>query len=437
MQSVLRETAGPSTAPFAIEAIRNRLGQKPEPGGFCLFVLENMDLVEVAGDPGATQVLRSRIKAELEDALGAGSVLCDAREDGFLLALPAADKALLLRNLDQMLQRLPFCGLDQPGRGTSVTGRAGVVWIADMQGCEAEELHRAAVTAVSAARIAQRSRLIFDGTDSEAIADLQRTAHLICDLPAAVEEGRMILLAQEIVSCAPGALRGREYEVLLQMHGRNGQAFAPGFFLQAAEQSRLIEIVDNWVLRSVLLDNAARLRAAPEVKVSLNVAARTLSGPGFAGGLEAMLRTGGVDPRRVQLEITETAQIRDLQQAQSNIRAARAMGCRIALDDFGAGMSGYGYLKAFDPDCLKIDGSLIANVADESHPDARIVPSIINLAHDLGIEVVAEHVSSPEILQALVGFGIDKVQGFQLGRPGPLQSVFENREQWETFSCSS
>lgn len=437
MQSVPGEMAGSATAQLAIEAIRQRLSQTPPPGGFCLFVLENMDLVEVAGEPGAARILRRRIHGELESILGAGSVLCDAREDGFILALPAGDHAAVVHDLDLMLQRLPFWGLDQLSHATSVTGRAGVVWVEDALRTEPADLHRAAVTAVSAARVAQRSRLVYGGSDTGAISDLQRTAQLICDLPTAVEEGRLVLLGQEIVSCAPGALRGREYEILLQMHGRNGQSFAPGFFLQAAEQSRLIEIVDTWVLRSILVDNAANLRAVPELTVSINVAARTLSGSAFAGGLEGMLKAGGVDPGRVQLEITETAQIRDLQQAQANIRAARSMGCRIALDDFGAGMSGYGYLKAFEPDCLKIDGSLISHVADETHMDARIVRSIITLAHDLGIEVVAEHVSSASILQALKGFGIDKVQGFQLGRPGPLQSVFENRQQWDSVTCFS
>ncbi|WP_158617217.1 EAL domain-containing protein [Falsigemmobacter faecalis] len=428
--------AGSATTQLAIEAIRQRLAQTPPPGGFCLFVLENMDLVEVAGDAGAARILRNRIRGELENTLGAGSVLCDAREDGFILALPATDQDHLMRELDHMLHRLPFWSLDRPSHATSVTGRAGVVWVEDALRSKPEDLHRAAVTAVSAARVAQRSRLVFGGSDPRAITDLQLTAQLICDLPAAVEEGRLVLLGQEIVSCAPGAARGREYEVLLQMNGRSGQSFAPGFFLQAAEQSRLIEIVDNWVLRSVLVENAARLRALPDMKVSINVAARTLSGSAFAGGLEAMLKAGGVDPTRIQLEITETAQIRDLQQAQSNIRAARSMGCRIALDDFGAGMSGYGYLKAFEPDCLKIDGSLISHVADETHMDARIVRSIITLAHDLGIEVVAEHVSSQDILQALKGFGIDKVQGFQLGRPGPLQLVFENRQACDSVSCA-
>jgi len=147
--------------------------------------------------------------------------------------------------------------------------------------------------------------------------------------------------------------------------------------------------------------------------------------PAFPSFLADELRESRIDPRRVQLEITETAVIRDLDQACSNIREARQLGCRIALDDFGAGLSSFSYLKAFEPDCIKIDGALIPNVVDPENVETQIVRSIISLAHRLGIEVVAEHVSSSAILAALHALGIDKVQGFELGRPRPLPQLFE------------
>lgn len=428
MHSVPPGPSGTDVRQAAVEAIGRRLGLSPVPDGFCLIVLENMDLVEVSGAPDAGAALRARVCSEIAARLGPEAMLSNAREDGFLIALPAGDRLVHLADLHEILHALPFWKLDALSHGTSVTGRAGLVWLDPGPRPEPLEIYRAAVTAASAARSSQRVCVVYGTPDGAAITDLERTAQLICDLPAAVSEDRLFLLAQEIVSTAPGAARGREYEVLLQMHSRNGQSYAPGYFLQAAEQSRLIEIIDHWVLRKVLVGHAPALLARPEISVSINIAARTLSNPDFVPLLQTVLDEGGLPAARLQLEITETAQIRDLKQAQANTRAARAMGCRIALDDFGVGMSGYGYLKTFEPHCLKIDGSLIPMVADPTSIDARIVRSVVELAHDLGVEVVAEHVSTPEIFEALKRLGVDKVQGFQLGRPGPFESVFDPGE---------
>lgn len=425
MHSVPPGPSGTEVTQGAVEAIRRRLLSDPRPEGFCLIALENMDLVEMTGGPEAVTALRARICHELSAALGCDAVLANAREDGFLLALRLGDRAMHLAKLEALLHALPFWRLDGVRHGTSVTARAGLVWLEPGLAGDPLRLHCAALAAVSTARHSQRSIVVADARDAVAISDLERTAQLICDLPDAVIEDRLFLLAQEIVSIRPDAPRGREYEVLLQMHSRNGQSYAPGYFLQAAEQSGLIEIIDHWVLRQVLVGHAPRLLARPEISVSVNIAARSLSNPGFVPLLESLLQQGGLPASRLQLEITETAQIPDLHQAQANTRAARALGCRIALDDFGVGMSGYGYLKTFEPHCLKIDGSLIPLVADPTSIDARIVRSVVTLAHELGVEVVAEHVSSQAIYEALQTLGVDKVQGFQLGRPGPFESVFE------------
>lgn len=404
------------------------LARRPSPEGFALIVPDNLDMLEITVGAAQMHHLHQQIGFKLGNIFGSHNVINSGSMNGFLVALESTNFAMHPVLMDKVLREITGVQLDRGTYSCALTARAGIVWTDGLSSLSPEFLRRKLVSALVTARRNHRSSVVMGLRDDVRSCGTELTAQLLCDLPSAMRENRLQLNAQDIVTCAPLPGAPHEVEILLVMQDRDGNEYSPSSFLPEAEKSVLIEMVDQWVLHRTLVDFGPQLRAHPELWVSINVSAPSLGNPGFQDVLSGALQKSQIDPCRVQLEITETAVIRDLDQARANIREARRLGCRIALDDFGSGLSSFGYLKAFEPDCLKIDGGLIPNVVDPEHVEAQVVRSIIGLAHRLGIEVVAEHVSSPEILTTLRDWGIDKVQGFEIGRPRPFPQLFTSLE---------
>ncbi|MBV0892862.1 EAL domain-containing protein [Paracoccus sp. Z118] len=403
------------------------LARQPPPEGFSLIVPDNLDMLEIAAGTSQMHHLRQQIEIKLGTVFGSHNVAKSGSMNGFLVALESRDPPICTAFMGQVLQEITGIQLDRGAHGYALTARAGVIWTDGVPTIAPELLRRKLVTALVAAQRNHRSCVAASLQEDSNLHETELTAKLLCDLPAAMRENRLRLNAQDIVVATDRPGTPQEVEILLVMEDREGRVYPPANFLPEAEKSVLIEMVDQWVLRRTLVGFGPQLRAYPQLWVSINVSAPSLGNPAFGDVLAGVLRESRIDPGRVQIEITETAVIRDLDQACTNIREARQLGCRIALDDFGSGMSSFSYLKAFAPDCIKIDGSLIPNVVDPEKVEAQVVRSIINLAHRLEIEVVAEHVSSPEILTAIRDLGIDKVQGYELGRPRPFSQLFAGR----------
>lgn len=404
------------------------LARRPSPEGFALIVPDNLDMLEITAGAAQLHHLRQQIGFKLSTVFGSHNVINSGSMNGFLVALESMNLALCPTLMDKVLQDIAGVQLDRGSHSCALTARAGIVWTDGLATLSPELLRRKLVSALVKARRNHRSSVVVGLREEVIPRGIELTAQLLCDLPSAMRENRLQLNAQDIVACRPRTGAPREVEILLVMQDRDGNEYPPSSFLPEAEKSVLIEMIDQWVLHRTLVGFGPQLCAYPDLWVSINVSAPSLGNPDFQNVLSGALRDSQIDPHRVQLEITETAVIHDLDQARANIREARRIGCRIALDDFGSGLSSFGYLKAFEPDCLKIDGGLIPNVVNPENVEAQVVRSIIGLAHRLGIEVVAEHVSSPEILATLRSWGIDKVQGFELGRPRPLPQLFSSLE---------
>src|SRR5690606_37634461 len=203
-------------------------------------------------------------------------------------------------------------------------------------------------------------------------------------------------------------------ELLLRLHDEAGQLVPPGTFLPAAERYGLMPAVDRWVIRTVLA-NFDRLHPVGD---GLGTCAIKLSGGTVEDGCLADFILGciaeyQVPAQAVCLEITETVAVRSLLKVARVIQRLRAAGCRIALDDFGAGMSSFGYLKNLPVDVIKIDGSFIRELG--SDPMSRtIVSAIVQIGHQRGLKVVAEWVDSEGLREVLEALGVDYGQGFAL-----------------------
>lgn len=246
-------------------------------------------------------------------------------------------------------------------------------------------------------------------------------ARLVSDMADAKHERRLVLFGQEIRSVASPHNRAEHIEVLTRMFTREGGIVMPGQFISAAERFGMAAALDRWVITSALEDFAQVLEGRA---LAFNLSAQTISDATFWSFVEDAVGRSGTDPSCVWFELTETAAMTNTSAARSFMRSARSGGFKLALDDFGKGLSSFGYLRDFEIDCLKIDGSIVSNLRT-SKLDRKIVSCLRDISTELGCELIAECVEDTETLRILVDEGVDLAQGYFLHRPEELGSVLE------------
>jgi len=196
----------------------------------------------------------------------------------------------------------------------------------------------------------------------------------------------------------------------------DGKLLAPQAFLPSAEQTALIHPLTDWVAREALTQLPAWGASADGVDVAINVSARNLSDPSFAGRLLAIVGGSSVDPRRLTVEITETALLIDPDAARDSLQAMHEAGISVSIDDFGQGQTSLAYLASLPVDELKIDRAFVARVCVDPMHEA-IVRSVIQLGHGLGMQVVAEGIEDEPTMERLADLGADVGQGYFIARP--------------------
>ena len=232
----------------------------------------------------------------------------------------------------------------------------------------------------------------------------------------ALQNNGLVLHFQPVFFAADRCLS--HHEALLRMVDEQdaGRLISPGSFIAHAERSGKIVLIDRWVFEACV-ERLARTRSS--VRIAANLSARSLDDGGFPDFLRDLLQRHDVDPRRLHIEIAETSAISDPLAAQQVIARMGALGCAVHLDDFGSGFSSFSQLRLLKVDAIKIDGRFVRGLlADESN--RLFVAAMIQIAHSLKMQTVAEHVEDAATLDILVSLGVDLVQGFHVGRPDPL-----------------
>ncbi|WP_305805903.1 EAL domain-containing protein [Stenotrophomonas sp. YIM B06876] len=236
-------------------------------------------------------------------------------------------------------------------------------------------------------------------------------------LRGALEHGQLLLDYQQLVALDPTAGDAVHVELLLRMRDHTGRVVMPGAFLSAGERYGLMPAVDRWVIHTALANFQQIHPCGAQLhSCSINLSGASLEDDGLADFILDTISTFGVPAQRLCFEITETVAVRDLQRVARVIERLRAAGCRIALDDFGAGMSSFGYLKNLPVDAIKIDGSFVRDL--EREPVSRIIiDAVTRIGHERRLQVVAEWVDEQGVLEVLRELGVDYAQGFLLHRP--------------------
>jgi EAL domain-containing protein (putative c-di-GMP-specific phosphodiesterase class I) len=282
-------------------------------------------------------------------------------------------------------------------------------------GMTSQELLARADTAMYRAKDEGRGRA--RAYDPQADAEAQSRSGWQRRIRDALSEDRLVVHAQPIVQLPQRSIA--MYEALVRMVLPNGEIVGPSSFLGVAERSGSITDIDCWVLARAIAMIAEARAGGEHVRITANVSGRSLADrERLVELIAAQLDAHDVPGERLIIEITETAAMQDRAAATEFAQAVRALGCTVALDDFGVGFSSFAQLKQLPVDYLKIDGSFVVNLARD-RTDQQLVATMTAAAHALGKQVIAEFVSDEETLRLLGSFGVDFVQGYYLGEPKP------------------
>lgn len=338
-------------------------------------------------------------------------------EFGVLMENCSLDEAYrVAQNLRELVEEFQFVWIDKRFLiGVSI----GLVPI-DARGEDATDILSAADAACYAAKDAGRNRVHVYHTEDIDLAEHRGEMQWVSKINRALEEGRLQLYIQPIVSLLGVDEDKEHYECLIRMNDEDGKIILPGAFLPAAERYDLSAKLDRWVFESAYAWMASR-RGITDGMIScaINLSGHSLSNEAFLDFIVRKLDEGKVPPASICFEITETVAISRLSNAIRFMEVLKGKGCFFALDDFGSGVSSFGYLKSLPVDFLKIDGMFVRDMINDPI-DLEMVRSINEIGHVMGKKTIAEFVESEEIVASLRELGVDYAQGYHIGKPRPI-----------------
>lgn len=327
-------------------------------------------------------------------------------ESDLLIALPGVLSAGHARLAAQALQRALTEPVQFDGLILRVQPEIGLA-LMPQHGLDADGLQRAASVAVEAARH------VADG-----IAEAAATPPplLYAELARELRANALQMEFQPIVRLGDGRCVG--YEALARWrHPCTGEPVPPSLFIVQAEEAGLVPELTRWSLQAALREFHPLYTSDPSLHCALNLSARAFEDSTLVAQIESALSIWNLPPSALVLEMTETALLDDPQRNASLLSRLRSLGVSVALDDFGQGYSSFGYLQFLDLGMLKIDRRFLQRL--EGSRERGLVQSMIQLAHRLQMQVVAEGVETPDVARALAQLGCDFAQGWHFGRPRP------------------
>ena len=288
----------------------------------------------------------------------------------------------------------------------------------------AEEVLSRADFACHLAKRDGRNRVhVFDVRDEANVTALSLDMGWSRRIKDAIEHNQFILVGQPIIDTR--TRQTSAHEILIRLRDEHGALIMPNGFLPAAERFGLSADIDRWVIVNAIRVLAERRREIPTLRYSLNLSGHALSEPAVCDLVIHELRRSNLDPSALTFEVTETIAIANMALAEAFLARLQKIGCSTALDDFGAGMSSFAYLRELPIDYVKIDGRFVKNMA-ANIKDQAMVRAMNDITHALGKKTIAEFVEDEDCYRLLGQYGVDYAQGFHLGRPEVIYSAVDS-----------
>ena len=360
----------------------------------------------------AGDALLIRVAGEIGALVRRNEVLARLGGDEFAILLPNVqdnEAEALAERVVRAIAQIPF---RFEGQNLRLTTSLGIAYY-PTHAADADDLVARADIAMYQAKSAGKNTWRVFRADEEADSEMRARLSWSERISNAIDKNLFQLHFQGVYQASDSSLSHLEALIRMIDERDPGQLIMPGHFIPLAEKSGRILDIDRWVIREVVRRLAGN-SAMPAIAV--NLSGRSLSEPDLPQFIGDELRTAQVDPRRLIVEITETAAVSDLHDAQRMIEALHQLGCGVYLDDFGVGFASFAYLKHLNVDTIKIDGIFIRDLPND--PDNQVfVQAMVSVALGLGKSVLAEYVEDGKTLALLRTYGIDLVQGYFLDRP--------------------
>lgn len=412
--------------------LRQAIGRARSEGVPCTILLMDLDrfkhVNDVLGHRFGDRLLRSVAERLRGEALDPEDVLARLSGDEFAILLPGTSPhaaTLLAKRILQAFER-PFTLDDH-----TVDLSAGIgVACSPEHGMDVDMVMSRAEIAMYAAKQKQSGCVTYHaGLDSTS----EESLTLISELRTAIDKDELRVYLQPKVNLQTQQCVGAEALVRWQ-HPTRGMV-PPMNFIPFAEQTGFIRLITLWMIEQVTKQAAHLESMGLDLKISVNLSTRDLMDQDLPAKIERILAQYSTASRSLGMEITESAIMDDPQRALQTLNRLHDMGLKLSIDDFGTGYSSLAYLKRLPVDELKIDRSFVMNMESDVQ-DAKIVHSTIDLAHNLGLNVVAEGIENAQTLKLLGNLNCDEAQGYFIAKPMPCEDFAEWVAQWSAQSKS-
>jgi len=397
----------------------------------CYLDLDNFKVVNDTCGHVAGDELLKQLTLALRVVLREGDTLSRIGGDEFGILFSGCSIASARRLAEKIRQQVEDFRFVWEDKSFRVGASIGLVPVTAESGTISDVLS-AADSACYVAKEGGRNRIhVYKNTDA-AMMEQRGKVQWVQRIQDMLEQDRFRLYFQAIepiedIASERNRLHG---EVLVRMLDHDGSLIGPDAFIPAAERYSLMGAIDRWVVKKTLetlgqdIDYVQNRMST----CSINLSGQSISDDRFMSALAKMIEDMDIPPELLCFEITETAVISNLSNATRLIDTLRAMGCQFALDDFGVGLSSFGYLKNLAVDYLKLDGCFIKGMTRDS-TDYAMVHAINYVGQTLRIKTIAEFVENRETLQALRDIGVDYAQGYGIAKPLPLEEALYGRQQ--------
>jgi diguanylate cyclase (GGDEF)-like protein len=404
-------------------------------GAVLMIDLDNFKYFNDTEGHQAGDRLIVRIAHGLRDRLRESDVIARLGGDEFAVLLPQEGRdgaERVARDLVELVRgQAPTSKFGERRR---ITASVGIACFDSRESATVDETMISADLAMYEAKDAGRDGVAHYRTEQHDRPRIESHMKLATEITDAISHDRFELVAQPIVPLSGNG--PTQYELLLRMRLADGDLVPPGAFLYVAERLGLIREIDRWVADRAITMLSEQRAGGRDLRFGVNLSGHTIGDPELLQLIERRLTETGVPPDRLMFEITETAAVSNIAHAATFADHLSELGCKFALDDFGAGFGSFYYLKHLPFDYLKIDGEFVAHCA-ESEIDRTLISAVVQIARGLGKLTVAEFVEHEETVEVLTRLGVDYGQGYHLGRPAPLQQHLAVTESHDTISQAS
>lgn len=378
-------------------------------GAFLVIGVDKLALINSAYGYEVGDAVLVTVGQRLDRFLRASDVVGRLSGDRFGIVLTQCPEDAIAAAMDRIIEVMRDKPVEVDGQSVPVTVSIGCVMFPNFTSTAYDVIARSE-TALNAAKLAGRSCWQVHRPSEQQSIQHRRHMVVAAEVQRAVREDRLVFTYQPIVKA--DSFEVIKYECLLRLRDEQGKIMSAAEFIPVVEELGMTRFMDRHVLDLAIAD----LRADPGLLLSMNISGLTATDQAWLRALNSAVKaTPDVAPRLV-VEITETAALHDIEETARFVNAVRDLGCRVAIDDFGAGFTSFRHLKALTVDMVKIDGSFVRDLA-VNVDNQLFIRNLMGLAETFGLKTCAEFVENAEDAAFLVKAGVDFLQGYHFGRP--------------------